>query len=433
MPTQAEAEAGVVWCRAYRRDPGETEFQQVDPAGLDEYDAAISAVSNNAGIQAASYSSAWAVTSWAGGYEERALIRDNARSQERRSIRGPDAFNIGVPKGPAMAQAGSRFAVGSGDVVYMSEAQNPFRHSEFARPESDVYAQTRSYAVGLPDSGVAALIPADATGTLAAVYALTGRMTLLVQGTQAQLIAERGAVGPYDAVIAEGTLFLHDARKEALAIAGRAVQSLSSRLVEDDFTAGNAGRIRGSVGTLGTRVFYSVKVGDAVGERVMVYDTQLQAWESRVVLPSNKGARFFQPINRNGQKLGAWLADGSLVLYGEGSTDTGTAISFLVETPDLIGSPRLAARRMAVDGDSASGSLTITTARIPVSETGSEKTGTIAVAATGRTQATENASPPPGLAGRVMRLKISGSLPAGWRLYRWMCDLNQRPEGWPKQ
>ena len=316
-PDTALRDAGVDYVRFYRRDPGETRRTYVSQ------------------IETCEYTSSWVYVSPYTATARQATTADIVAPEDKETERvSPDAFNEPAPIGQAALWASSRHYVGTfkasssepKSVVKVSELDQPFRFASIPRDDirdSAFLAQLNGEEVIRSFHAVSSSVIGSSS-----VYCFTNQALYSIDGTLIRRLSSIGSVAGASVSEHTNSLFWVDQNLSVRKSQG-VIQDLSRLRIDDLLTAATGtDKLHG---VIHRDRYYLVYSGG-----VLVWSDLLGDWESR----DTPGV---QPVNLlpwrvgNTAKLYCTSSNGSLFEYESGTTDDGSQINIVLQTPDMHG------------------------------------------------------------------------------------------------
>lgn len=416
-PSQTQGELGVNFCNIYRRDPGEEAFTYV--------------YAQQAGAYVAS---AWTYYTPFTAWSQRSYYADNTSPSSRDANRVlPDEFCEPPPAGYPMVASNNRLYVGATEgtgsgqragAVWVSEEGRPLRFRAISRWESGQIAQEAGFVVSVGTSRPQALVAASGQFLgVSSIYCATQDDLWVLDSQRASRVSSVGSLSSLSFAERDGALFYLSDEQQAVQFGGGA--SNLSRNSVDDFLTGIAASRLGWVASIAYKdrwLMAFTASGGSQNTRVLVYNRVTGHWESCDSLPTTEAvAQFSGWLYGGAKKTVYWTPTGAIMQWDSGSTDNSTAITMTLTTKEFLPLPRtsIKAYRMSVEGTTGSATLTC---RRTFGSTNVD--GTITQEATGMTRKIDASSGAPvGGRGDSVKLTLTGTPGAGWKLHRWECDL----------
>jgi hypothetical protein len=355
-PSSIEIDRGVQTLNIYRSDAASENFYYVGNEVLTDYGPPWAAVNGSAGAKTG--------TSWTD------LVPTAYRNFGRVS---PTAFNQAFPTSVNAIYGNNRVYAGAykddsaeaPTTVFVSEQDQPMRFSQIADfDETEINFRTAFSA----DTGepIRAFVDTSASvvGT-SSVYCLTDRSVFALSDWNIRRLASNGCVGPNAVCSYDQQVFFVDEELVVRTMQG-SIGQISRATVHDKLTAAVAPD-KITMAAFGDRVYVSYQDDSesTSGNRVLVWNRLLDAWESDDTTATGKTAAQFLPFRYQGDTRLLFCADDAKVLRYEdsGSTDLdGAAIPFEIRTGELKGDlfREVTLGQVGILADDTTGTLDVT-------------------------------------------------------------------------
>jgi len=388
--------AGVDYVRLYRRDPGET----------------VRTYYNQ--VQTGVYTSSWAYSSPYTSTARTGSTNDIFAPEDKVYERiAPDAFNEPVPIGQAALWASSRHYVGTykasstepKSVIKVSEQDEPFRFASIPRED----LTTSAYLAQLSGEEVVISFQAVSSSVIGSsvVYCFSNRGMYALDGTLIRRISSIGALATGAVSENQNRLFWVDQNLSIRRSSGT-IEDLSRLRIDDILLAAtNTDKL--------ASVFHRDRFYLSYSGGVLVWSDLLGDWESRDT-PGVQPVQFLPWRVSNTAKLYFVGSGGSLYEYESGTTDAGSQIAFLMQTPDMHGrnwNRATIEKPSVVCSDVDSETLTVT---FTASKPAGTQVGTLSLDAGGSEtitwrEAKRSTGGPMGLSGASLNVTFSATLP----------------------
>jgi hypothetical protein len=407
----------------YRKDPGES-----------RYSFASSTVVNT-----------FSAGSWSTGFAGQILEVDDtvATSAKDPTRIMPDAYHQCIPTGSSLLASGGRLFVGGVGAakgeLWVSEEFGSTKFRTTVRfldsKNADPTSPTRVSFPGEIMTGLASvgggLIGVDP------VFAFTQGNVYRMDGLDAASLSKPTRVGrhgcPWPRTIAErlGELYWVDNERQVRTMRGSQMLPVSKLKIDDKLKIANLQNASGA--TMGERYYLAYQPsGGSTNTNVLIYEERLGEWCEDVLASGDAGqlVTIDDPLQR---KIYSFSNAGHVYrIESPGqATDDGTALPITITTPEIHGEmwQSVFPGAVGVVSDVTAATLTITRSWRP---SASGHDGTINLAsASGTAWLWEHCANEvkPGGSGLSCQIAITGTLPAGFRFYALVSQLDIDAEG----
>jgi hypothetical protein len=419
--TEALRDHGVDRCFIYRRDGGETDYYLEGSR--------LMAVWNGAG---------WTFS--VGSAETTVPVVPIANDTDR-TRPGIDAAGLVLPPGTAMAVANARTWVGSGQRLYIGDADRPFTF----RLAADVSDAGSGTSIGFSGQSVKAIVPLGAFGAaaedlsspvagVASVYVLTDRNLWQLSGFTVDSLSRPIPVAPYGTLsplsVGRSRLGFYwlDDKGQVCYFSPQGLQRLSVSLVDDKTTGIPASRKTWASGACANDRYYLgyTPSDGATNTACLVWNEQTDTWESADTATSGSFETLVPFYDSGYVKL---LRFGTTSLHEHEQPSSTNVVNLSLVFQEVGGyGQAVAAADMSVAMDSTSGVPVALTTRRYFPESGISADGTISVTpTTSRIWEFDNLGA--GGEGWTVQPSIFGTLPGGTRIYSATLEVKAVPQG----